>query len=124
MTCFRVNNFSRNMSDCENYTILLNQLKPDECSRTPLQTRDLRQCAEQVLRNTAAIGRRKYLTPASLVAGNPRLNLTFVANLFNTWPGLAPLDEQEAKDYGVVSAASHQRYDSLVWLRSSWVLRW
>jgi plastin-1 len=42
------------------------------------------------------------LTPASLVAGNPRLNLAFVANLFNTWPGLAPLDEQEAKDYGVV----------------------
>jgi plastin-1 len=30
------------------------------------------------------------------------LNLAFVANLFNTHPGLAPLDEQEAKDYGVV----------------------
>jgi plastin-1 len=28
--------------------------------------------------------------------------LAFVANLFNTWPGLAPLDEQEAKDYGAV----------------------
>lgn len=36
------------------------------------------------------------------MAGNPRLNLAFVANLFNTHPGLAPLDEQEAKDYGVV----------------------
>ncbi|KAG6379625.1 calponin homology domain-containing protein [Boletus reticuloceps] len=98
----RVNNFSRDVSDGENYTILLNQLKPDECSRAPLQTRDLRQRAEQVLQNAAAIGCRKYLTPASLVAGNPRLNLAFVANLFNTWPGLAPLDEQEAKDYGVV----------------------
>lgn len=30
------------------------------------------------------------------------MNLAFVANLFNTWPGLAPLDEQEAKDYGAV----------------------
>jgi plastin-1 len=37
-----------------------------------------------------------------MVAGNPRLNLAFVANLFNNHPGLAPLDEQEAKDYGVV----------------------
>lgn len=98
----RVNNFSRDVSDGENYTILLNQLKPEECSRAPLQTRDLRQRAEQVLQNAAAIGCRKYLTPASLVAGNPRLNLAFVANLFNTWPGLAPLDEQEAKDYGAV----------------------
>jgi plastin-1 len=36
------------------------------------------------------------------VAGNPRLNLAFVANLFNTHPGLEPLDEQEAKDYGAI----------------------
>lgn len=99
---FRVNNFSKDVKDGENYTVLLNQLKPDECSRAPLQTRDLHQRAEQVLQNAAAIGCRKYLTPSSLVAGNPRLNLAFVANLFNTHPGLAPLDEQEAKDYGVV----------------------
>jgi plastin-1 len=30
------------------------------------------------------------------------LNLAFVANLFNTHPGLEPLDEQEAKDYGQI----------------------
>jgi plastin-1 len=55
-----------------------------------------------VLQNAANIGCRKYLTPSSLISGNPRLNLAFVANLFNTWPGLEPLDEQEAKDYGAV----------------------
>lgn len=55
-----------------------------------------------MLQNAERIGCRKYLTPSSLVAGNPRLNLAFVANLFNTHPGLAPLDEQEAKDYGAV----------------------
>jgi len=98
----RVNNFSRDVSDGENYTVLLNQLKPDECSRAPLQTRDIRQRAEQVLQNADRIGCRKYLTPASMVSGNPRLNLAFVANLFNNHPGLAPLDEQEAKDYGAV----------------------
>ncbi|KAL5514368.1 hypothetical protein ACEPAG_2456 [Sanghuangporus baumii] len=98
----RVNNFSKDVSDGENYTVLLNQLKPEECSRAPLQTTDLRQRAEEVLQNADRIGCRKYLTPAALVAGNPRLNLAFTANLFNTWPGLAPLDEAEAKDYGVI----------------------
>ncbi|KAI0674102.1 fimbrin [Trametes maxima] len=98
----RVNNFSRDVSDAENYTVLLNQLVPEKCSLAPLQTRDTRQRAEQVLQNAEAIGCRKYLTPSSLVSGNPRLNLAFVANLFNNYPGLAPLDEQEAKDYGVV----------------------
>lgn len=41
-----------------------------------------------MLNNADKIGCRKYLTAKSLVAGNPKLNLAFVANLFNTWPGL------------------------------------
>ncbi|KAJ7583690.1 calponin homology domain-containing protein [Mycena floridula] len=98
----RVNNFSRDVSDGENYTVLLHQLKPDQCSISPLKTTDVRTRAEQVLQNAANINCRKYLTPSSLVAGNPRLNLAFVANLFNTHPGLEPLDEQEAKDYGAI----------------------
>lgn len=35
------------------------------------------------------------MTPTSLVAGNPKLNLAFVANLFNTHPGLEPIAEDE-----------------------------
>ncbi|KAJ9494884.1 fimbrin [Exophiala xenobiotica] len=91
----RVNNFSGDVKDGENYTVLLNQLKPDICSRAPLQTRDLLQRAEQVLENAEKIECRKFLTPKALVAGNPKLNLAFVANLFNTHPGLDPLTEEE-----------------------------
>jgi plastin-1 len=83
------------VKDGENYTILLNQLAPDSCSRSPLQTRDLLQRAEQVLQNADTLGCRKFLTPTSLVAGNPKLNLAFVANLFNTHPGLDPITEEE-----------------------------
>ncbi|KAG6877902.1 hypothetical protein C0992_009095 [Termitomyces sp. T32_za158] len=97
-----VNNFSRDVCDGENYTVLLHQLQPEQCSLAPLQTSDLRARAEQVLQNADKIKCRKFLTPSSLIAGNPRLNLAFVANLFNTHPGLEPLDEQEAKDYGTV----------------------
>ncbi|VEU22908.1 DEKNAAC104030 [Brettanomyces naardenensis] len=91
----RVSNFSRDVSDGENYTVLLNQLAPEECSRSPLQTSDLLQRAEEVLQNADKLGCRKYLTPKSLVAGNPKLNLAFVAHLFNTHPGLAPIEEDE-----------------------------
>ncbi|KIY48427.1 hypothetical protein FISHEDRAFT_73624 [Fistulina hepatica ATCC 64428] len=96
-----VNNFSH-VQDGENYAVLLHQLKPDDCLLAPLQTPDLRTRAGQVLQNAGKMGCRKYLTPSSLVAGNPRLYLAFVANLFNTHPGLEPLDEQEAKDYGAI----------------------
>lgn len=81
------------MNDGENYTVLLHQLKPNECSLAPLQTSDLPTRAEQVLQNADAIGCRKYLTAQSLLAGNPKLNLAFVANLFNNHPGLEPLTE-------------------------------
>lgn len=90
-----VNNFSKDVSDAENYTILLNQLAPDLCSRGPLNTPDLHQRAEQVLQNADKLGCRKFLTPKSLVAGNPKLNLAFVAHLFNTHPGLDALTEDE-----------------------------
>ena len=51
--------------------------------------------AEQVLQNSEKLDCRKFLTPTSLVAGNPKLNLAFVANLFNTHPGLEALNEEE-----------------------------
>jgi plastin-1 len=94
----RVTNFSTDVKDGENYTILLNQLSPEKCSRAPLQTRDLLQRAEQVLTNAENLDCRKFLTPTSLVAGNPKLNLAFVANLFNTHPGLEPLTEEDKLD--------------------------
>jgi len=91
----KVNNFSKDVSDAENYTVLLNQLNPAQCSLSPLQNRDILSRAEQVLQNADLLGCRKYLTPSSLVAGNPKLNLAFVAHLFNTHPCLAPLEENE-----------------------------
>ena len=91
----RVTNFSTDVKEGDNYTVLLNQLAPDVCSRSPLQIRDLLQRAEQVLQNADRLDCRKFLSPTSLVAGNPKLNLAFVANLFNTHPGLDPITEEE-----------------------------
>jgi len=98
LTVYSVSNFSSDVKDGENYTVLLNQLKPEICSRSPLQTSDLMQRAEQVLDNADKLDCRKFLTPKSLVAGNPKLNLAFVANLFNTHPGLDPITEEEKAD--------------------------
>lgn len=91
----RVANFSSDVKDGENYTVLLAQIAPDQCTRDPLRTRDLLQRAEEVLQNADRLDCRKFLTPTSLVAGNPKLNLAFVANLFNTHPALDPITEEE-----------------------------
>jgi len=98
LTHCSVQNFSSDVKDGENYTVLLNQLKPEICSRSPLQTPDLLQRAEQVLQNADKLECRKFLSPTSLVAGNPKLNLAFVANLFNTHPCLEPITEEEKQE--------------------------
>ncbi|KAJ3141985.1 hypothetical protein HK100_004466 [Physocladia obscura] len=91
----KVNNFSGDVKDGENYTVLLAQLAPHLCDRSPLQTRDLLHRAEQVLSNSARMNCRKYLNPKTLVEGNAKLNFAFVANLFNNWPGLEKLSDAE-----------------------------
>ncbi len=87
--------FSHFVQDSENYIVLLNQLVPEECSRAALQEPDLSARAELMLQSAEKIGCRKYVTPKSVVSGNPKLNVAFVANLFNNHPGLEPLSEQE-----------------------------
>lgn len=94
----KVENFTRDVKDGENYTVLLAQIAPEHCDRRPLQTRDLHQRAEQILQNADTLGCRKFLSPSSLVAGNSDLNLAFVANLFNNWPALDPITEEEKAD--------------------------
>lgn len=84
------------MKDGENYTVLLAQIGSEYgCTRAALQTRDLHQRAEEVLCEADKLGCRKFLSPTSLVAGNPKLNLAFVANLFNNHPALDPITEEE-----------------------------
>ncbi len=91
----RVANFGKDIADSEAYTLLLNQLAPGKCDKKALQEADVNKRAEQVLANADKLDCRKFLKPRDIVAGNPKLNLAFVANLFNTHPGLEPLTEAE-----------------------------
>lgn len=44
---------------------------------------------------------RQFVTPADVVSGNPKLNLAFVANLFNKYPALTK-PENEDIDWGLL----------------------
>jgi len=93
----RVNNFSGDIKDSECYTILLNQIAPKNrgVNTNALNERDVNTRAEMVLENAEKLDCRKFLRAPDIVSGHPRLNLAFVANLFNTWPGLEPVEEIE-----------------------------
>jgi len=89
----RVNNFSSDIKDSECYTILFNQLAPKQCDTSALNENNLTKRAEKVLANAEKINCRRFVRPRDIVNGNPKLNLAFVAHIFNTCPGLEPVEE-------------------------------
>eukprot|EP01089_Gocevia_fonbrunei_P017000 TRINITY_DN5402_c0_g1_i1.p1 TRINITY_DN5402_c0_g1~~TRINITY_DN5402_c0_g1_i1.p1 ORF type:complete len:540 (-),score=148.66 TRINITY_DN5402_c0_g1_i1:47-1588(-) len=89
----RVKNFTTDIKDAENYAVLLAQIAPQHCNRDPLKEGDVSRRAELVLQNADKLGCRKFVQPKDIVKGNQKLNLAFVANLFNTWPALEPVED-------------------------------
>jgi len=114
----RINNFGKDIQDSEVYTLLLNQLAPAQCDKTPLSEKDLTKRAEGVLKNAGKIDCAKFVKPRDIVAGNPKLNLAFVANLFNTIPGLEPLKEEEMKNLEFPEGGSREARAFTLWINS------
>lgn len=63
--------------------------------RFPLQEKDDLQRAEAMLEQAERLGCRQFVMPADVVRGNPKLNLAFVANLFNKHPALKKPENQD-----------------------------
>jgi len=97
--------------------LLLNQLSP-LCDKNPLHEKDMEKRAEGVLKNAAKIDCAKFVKPRDIVAGNPKLNLAFVANLFNTLPGLEPLKPEEMKNLEFPEGGSREARAFTLWINS------
>ena len=69
-----------------------------------LQEKDLERRADKMLGQAHKLRCRKFVRPKDVVKGNARLNMAFVANLFNSHPALkAPeegLPDFDLGDYG------------------------
>jgi len=92
----RANNFSGDIKDSEIYTELLAQVAPDGSgvNKFAMKKEDLLERAETMLEQAEKINCRQFVTPKDVVKGHERLNLAFVANLFNMHPGLEPPAEE------------------------------
>jgi hypothetical protein len=96
-TDLRIKNFSHDIKDSQAYTYLLTQIAPPEAHADlePLSQSDLEQRAEMVLTTADKFNCRKFVSPKDIVKGNPKLNLAFVAHLFNTRPCLEGQENPE-----------------------------
>jgi len=92
----RLHNFSKDIKDSEVYNHLMSQIAPDHLgvNKFALKKDDLTERAEDTLKQADKMGCREFVEPYDIVHGIEKLNLAFVANLFNNYPAL---DEPEVE---------------------------
>eukprot|EP00768_Dysnectes_brevis_P000628 gnl/Dysnectes_brevis/1137_a1269_3286.p1 GENE.gnl/Dysnectes_brevis/1137_a1269_3286~~gnl/Dysnectes_brevis/1137_a1269_3286.p1 ORF type:complete len:529 (-),score=202.58 gnl/Dysnectes_brevis/1137_a1269_3286:102-1688(-) len=93
----RVHNFSGDLKDGENYTILLSQIAPEKCDRSPLSATGLKR-ADMILSAAERIGVDRFIQPSDITDGIHKLNLAFTAELFNHCPALEELEAEEVAE--------------------------
>jgi len=91
----KAENFTKDLKDSEILTTILHQVAPECCTMAPMKEADEMKRAELMLCEAEKIECRKFVGPKEIVKGNQRLNLAFVATIFNTRPGLEELTEKE-----------------------------
>jgi len=92
----RIENFGKDLADSEAYAVLLQQIDPEKTRSTHiLRSDDKMQRASYVASNGARMGAEFKIAPADIVKANEKLNLGFIAALFNACPALAPPDAQD-----------------------------
>jgi len=97
----RIKNFSGDVKDSEAYAIVMNRIGGDDkCPMHFMKKKDKTARARQVLENAKNLGCRPFIKPTDIASGNSKLNLAFVADLFNSAPGLDPLEKEELEKYG------------------------
>jgi len=91
----RIKNFTGDIKDSEAYTILLKQIAPASkgVNDSPLGESDMLKRAGLMLNEADKLDCKKFVRPRDVVNGVPKLNLAFVANLFNHYPALEPVED-------------------------------
>uniref|UniRef100_F1KY27 Plastin-2 n=1 Tax=Ascaris suum TaxID=6253 RepID=F1KY27_ASCSU len=86
----RLTNFTTDVVDSEIYTYLLNEIAPKDSGVTlyPLTVKGNLERAGAMLNEAEKLDCREFVTANDVAQGNYKLNLAFVANLFNKHPGL------------------------------------
>ena len=92
-----VENFDEDLRDGEVYTVLLNNLDPKLCDKSPLdETNPVKRC-EKVLDNAKKLGVDPSVTADGLVGGSPELGKVFLAEVYNAYSN--PFDANEKECY-------------------------
>jgi plastin-3 len=113
----QVANFTTDIKDSVAYIHLLHQIAPKDAgvSTTAEHEHNVKERAELMLQEADKIGCRQFVSPEDVVNGNSKLNLAFVANLYNSYPALDKVDDV---DMGSVIPETREEKTYRNWMNS------
>ncbi|RLN95678.1 hypothetical protein BBJ28_00006491 [Nothophytophthora sp. Chile5] len=88
----KVTNFSTDVQDATAYSVLLHHIAPQHCDLCTESIAEER--ASHVIQNARRLQVETFIKPRDITSGNPKLNMSFVAQLFNTCPALDVIEEE------------------------------
>lgn len=122
----KINNFSHDIKDSRAYFHLLNQIAPKgqkegenriDIDMSGFSEKDDLKRAECMLQQADRLGCRQFVTSTDVVSGNPKLNLAFVANLFNKYPALTKPENQDI-NWGLLEGETREERTFRNWMNS------
>lgn len=118
-----VKNFSSDVKDSTAYFHLLEAIAPDgskedapkiDIDMSGLYLSDNPKRAEAMLKEADKLGCRQFVTAGDVVSGNAKLNMAFVATLFNKYPALQKPDNQDV----IVESETREERTFRNWMNS------
>ncbi|XP_032836204.2 plastin-3-like [Petromyzon marinus] len=121
----KINNFSTDIKDSKAYFHLLNQIAPKGEDRVDIDMSGFNEVedvgrAEAMLQQAERLGCRQFVTPVDVVRGNPKLNVAFVANLFNRHPALLKPADMDI-DWTLLEGETREERTFRNWMNSQGV---
>lgn len=90
----QIKNLGKDLQDSQSIYYVLNQLDKKNCPLTHIDEPDKTKRAQEMIKNSNRMGVPEVVDAADWVKGNPKVNVVYVAEIFNTRHGLDPLEEQ------------------------------
>ncbi|CAD5120679.1 DgyrCDS9242 [Dimorphilus gyrociliatus] len=114
----RINNFGRDIENSIAYYYLIQQIAPAD-TRIDISGKsdgNLEHRAENMLQQAERINCRAFVRPLDVVKGNTKLNMAFVANLFNNHPALDKVTDNDLLEQIVDETREEKMYRN--WMNS------
>lgn len=120
----QVNNLGKDLQDSFAIYHVLNQLDKQLCPLTHINDENLTDRANNMIKNSSAIGVPALVSADDWNKGNSRVNTVYVAEIFNTRHGLEELTQQEQDDFekaGIIDddiAGTREERQFRLWINS------